>query len=309
MNIDEQHPLKWPEGFGRTLIEDRRDQRQWKKQISVYIKQSSKELELLGAKTAVITWNEGALAERDPGVAIWFSMERAKDTSWQRTLQIDNPQSHARWKWTRLSSGSRSSIIQIRWQAGSGGDVKIYMKLEESWRSAKAWVQGDTGFNLQNCLPCDLYIQPRMNMAALKLTLSHLRALKRLGQSLHRGEHDGARFASRLCRQRQENRMSSQLQLAGNVAVDELDRLRRVNAQLDEALRQTRNEFAQMRMERDAMMQAVSGLRRLLAPLWGELQDLPAATADAPVRESASRWEAAKRRMPGKPAMFIDLIA
>lgn len=102
--------------------------------------------------------------------------------------------------------------------------------------------------------------------------------------------------------------MSNHLQLAGNVAVDELDRLRRVNAQLDEALRQTRNEFSQMRMERDAMMQAVSGLRRLLAPLWGELQDLPAATADAPVRESASRWEAAKRRMPGKPAMFIDLL-
>jgi hypothetical protein len=61
--------------------------------------------------------------------------------------------------------------------------------------------------------------------------------------------------------------MSNHLQLAGNVAVDELDRLRRVNAQLDEALRQTRNEFSQMRMERDAMMQAVSGLRRLLAPL------------------------------------------
>jgi hypothetical protein len=102
--------------------------------------------------------------------------------------------------------------------------------------------------------------------------------------------------------------MSNHLQLAGNVAVDELDRLRRVNAQLDEALRQTRNEFSQMRMERDAMMQAVSGLRRLLAPLWGELQDLPAATADAPVRESASRWEAAKRRLGGKSAMFIDLM-
>lgn len=100
--------------------------------------------------------------------------------------------------------------------------------------------------------------------------------------------------------------MSSQLQLAGNVAVDELDRLRRVNAQLDEALRQTRNEFAQMKMERDAMMQAVSGLRRLLAPLWGELRDMPA--GDAPVGASASRWEAAKRRMTGKPAMFIDLL-
>lgn len=180
MTVDEQHPLKWPEGFGRTLIQDRRDQRQWKKQISVYIKQSSKELELLGAKTAVITWNDGALAERDPGVAIWFSMERAKDTSWQRTLQIDNPnptREEVDKAFKRLSFKHHPDQVA----GGSGGDVKIYMKLEESWRSAKAWVQGDTGFNLQNCLPCDLYIQPRMNMAALKLTLSHLRALKRLG--------------------------------------------------------------------------------------------------------------------------------
>lgn len=104
--------------------------------------------------------------------------------------------------------------------------------------------------------------------------------------------------------------MSSHLQLAGNVAVDELDRLRRVNAQLDEALRQTRNEFSQMKMERDAMMQAVTGLRRLLAPLWGELQDVPA--GDAPVPQgtgaSTSRWEAAKRRLGGKSAMFIDLM-
>jgi hypothetical protein len=92
VQVDERHPLKWPEGFGRTLIDERKDQRAWKKQTSVYIKAAMKELDLLGAKTAVITWNEDPnLAKRDPGVAIWFSMERKQDTSWQRVLQIDNP--------------------------------------------------------------------------------------------------------------------------------------------------------------------------------------------------------------------------
>jgi hypothetical protein len=180
MQSEEQHPLKWPEGFGRTLIAERREQRAWKKQMSIYIKQSTKELELLGAKTAVFTWNEGADAQRDPGVAIWFSMERSKDTSWQRTLQIDNPNPKRKEidkAFKRLSFKHHPDQVS----GGSGGDVKIYMKLEEAWRSAKAWVQGDLGFDLQNCLPCDLYSEPRQNMAALKLTLAHLRALQRLG--------------------------------------------------------------------------------------------------------------------------------
>lgn len=181
MQVDERHPLKWPDGFGRTLIDERKDARAWKKQASVYIGQIKKELELLGAKTVVLSWNTDAeAARRDPGVAIWFSMERKKDTSWQRTLQIDNPnptREEVDSAFKRLSKKHHPDSVA----GGSGGDVKMYMKLEEAWRNAKAWVTGDEGFNLQNCLPCDLYTEPRYNMAALKLTLGHLRALQRLG--------------------------------------------------------------------------------------------------------------------------------
>jgi hypothetical protein len=181
MQVDERHPLKWPEGFGRTLINERKDQRAWKKQTSVYIKAAMKELELLGAKSAAISWNEDPnLAKRDPGVAIWFSMERKQDTSWQRVLQIDNPNpdpSEIDKAFKRLSFKHHPDQVA----GGSGGDVKIYMKLEEAWRNAKAWVTGESEFDLKNCLPCDLYVEVRQNMAALKLTLSHLRALQRLG--------------------------------------------------------------------------------------------------------------------------------
>lgn len=175
-----QSPLKWPDGFGRTLIADRRDMRAWKKQMSVYISQALKELKLLGAEQVTITWNEGPTAERDPGVAVWFSLQRKQDTSWQVALQIDNPNpslDEINRQFKRLSFKHHPDQVA----AGSGGDVKVYMKLEEQWRNAKAWSKGENATTLTNCLPCDLYVEPRQNMAALRLTLSHLRALKRLG--------------------------------------------------------------------------------------------------------------------------------
>src|SRR5271170_640153 len=92
MNLQEQHPLKWPESFGRTLIGERINQKAWKKQLSVYVKAVGHELELLGAKVVLITYNDRALeAERDPGVAVWFARQRPKDTAWQRSLHLDNP--------------------------------------------------------------------------------------------------------------------------------------------------------------------------------------------------------------------------
>lgn len=181
MEFKETTPLRWPEGFGRTLIQERKSQRAWKKQMSVYVKQGMHELSLLGAGLAEISYNtDTELARKDPGVAIWFSVTRTKDTSWQVGLQIDNPnptRQEIDKAFKRLSMKHHPDQVA----GGSGGDVKVYMKLEEHWRNAKAWIQGESVYTLNNCLPCDLYDEPRQNMAALKLVLSHLRALQRLG--------------------------------------------------------------------------------------------------------------------------------
>lgn len=181
MEHKETNPLRWPEGFGRTLIGERKTQKAWKKQMSVYVKSAMHELALLGAGTAEVSYNtDPDLAKRDPGVAIWFSVTRTKDTSWQAVLQIDNPnptRQEIDKAFKRLSFKHHPDQVA----GGSGGDVKQYMKLEEKWRSAKAWIQGESIYTLDNCLPCDMYDEPRQNMAALKLILSHLRALQRLG--------------------------------------------------------------------------------------------------------------------------------
>ena len=57
----------------------------------------------------------------------------------------------------------------------------MWLKFSEWRRIAKAYVRGENAFSLDNCLPCDVFVDARQNMAAIKLTLSHLRGLERLG--------------------------------------------------------------------------------------------------------------------------------
>jgi hypothetical protein len=180
MEYQETSLLKWPDGFGRTLIEDRRDQRAWKKQWSVYAKGVTEELRKFSAGAVTITRNPSADEKYDPGVAVWFSLKRTEDFSWQRGLQIDNPKptiAEIDAAFKRLAAKHHpDSVI-----GGSGGDVKLYMQFDEWRRQARAWVRGDSALDLANCLPCDDFIEARQNLAAIKLILSHLRALERLG--------------------------------------------------------------------------------------------------------------------------------
>src|SRR5689334_18927482 len=91
MEHQEIEQLKWPDGFGGTLLEHRRTNGSWKKQYSVYVKGVVDELRRFGASAVQITRNPKGDERFDPGVAVWFSMKRNEDFSWQRGLQIDNP--------------------------------------------------------------------------------------------------------------------------------------------------------------------------------------------------------------------------
>jgi hypothetical protein len=183
MDIKEQHPLKWPQNFGRTLIDERINQKAWKKQLSVYVKAVAHEAELLGAKIVLITYNDRAEdSQKDPGVAVWYSRQRSKDTSWQRVLRLDNPNPTRE----QIDKAFKSRVMEEKCHpdqvaGGSGGDAKMYIKLDEAWRNAKAYLEGDNPYDLKNCLPMDRYVDVRQNMAGCKLYLEHLRAMYRLG--------------------------------------------------------------------------------------------------------------------------------
>jgi hypothetical protein len=181
LEVKVETPLKWPKNFGRTLIDERITQKAWKKQLSVYVKDVGHQLELLGANIVLITYNEVG-SERDPGVAVWYSRQRSKDTSWQRVLHLDNPNPTRE----EIDKAFKSRVMQEKCHpdqiaGGSGGDAKTYIKLDEAWRNAKAYLDGDNPYDLKNCLPMDRYIDVRQNMAGAKLYLEHLRAMYRLG--------------------------------------------------------------------------------------------------------------------------------
>ena len=63
MEHNEMNPLKWPDGWIRTRIQDRKPQSAWKKPQRVYYDMLLKELERLGATSALLTTNTDP---RDP---------------------------------------------------------------------------------------------------------------------------------------------------------------------------------------------------------------------------------------------------
>jgi hypothetical protein len=84
--VKESTPLKWPDGWARTLPEKQRLQPQWKKPQSFYIDMLEAELKRMGTVTSVLTYNPRH--DRDQGVAVWFSRTKKEDFSWRDTLGI-----------------------------------------------------------------------------------------------------------------------------------------------------------------------------------------------------------------------------
>lgn len=89
---------------------------------------------------------------------------------------------------------------------------------------------------------------------------------------------------------------------------DETPALRREIERLVNELRRTEGELKQAQNEALAARQATGNLRRLLAPLWGEVQALG---DDSPITtnlQGNSKWEAIKARNAGKAAEAIDVL-
>lgn len=117
----------------------------------------------------------------------------------------------------------------------------------------------------------------------------------------------------------------AQFQLEGNAQVDnrdqEIDRLTRVNRQLDEALRQVRLELAQANQDKTAAVNAIRALRRVLdgpynalRAVYGEIEilgmDEPQSSSQVPQPGSGAptRWTALMAKLGGNKAAFIQAI-
>lgn len=174
------YPLKWPEGWSRTLIDNRKTQGSWKKPYSFYQDAVVKELERMGVQSVSISRNDQSKERLDPGVAVWFSIQATSDFSWQAGLQLDNPLpslDEIDSAYRRLAQKHHPDAVAN----GSNGDVQMFHKLGEYRKKARAWVLGGEAQKHDNCIPCDRFADARQNMAAVANALRHFRGLERVG--------------------------------------------------------------------------------------------------------------------------------
>lgn len=175
-----QSPLKWPDGWGRTLIDNRKSQSGWRKPIEYYQDGVLKGLERMGVTTATISYNERAAQRMDPGVAVWYSLAPTDDFSWQGGLGLDNPAPSIKEiddAFRKLAQKHHPDAVMN----GSGGDVQVFHRLTEYRKQARAWVLGTNAPALDNCIPCDRFIDVRQNLAAIRMALAAFRQLERVG--------------------------------------------------------------------------------------------------------------------------------
>jgi hypothetical protein len=172
MEIREEAPLLWPEGWERTRIQDRKPQSAWKKPYSGYRASLLRELELMGAKSVLITKSQ---SERlDPGVSVWFSLKK-EDFSWQDGLGIDSPAPTL----DEIEAAYRTRAM--KYHPDRGGDIEVFKKMGEHRKNARAWVMGTHDARHEYVVPCDKFTEARLNLAALRLAFAAFRSLERVG--------------------------------------------------------------------------------------------------------------------------------
>jgi hypothetical protein len=175
-----ESPLRWPDGWSRTLIDHRHNRSAWKKMFQFYSESVVKELRRIGVSAITISRQGSDKENRDPGVAVWYSLKPASDFSWQIGLQLDNPipsLDEIDSSFRRLAQKHHPDAVNN----GSGGDVAMFHRLSEYRKQARAFVLGQNAPTLDNCIPCDKFTTPAQNMAAINLALKYFRGLERVG--------------------------------------------------------------------------------------------------------------------------------
>lgn len=176
----ETTPLNWPDGWSRTLIEQRKTNAAWKKPYHFYREAVEKELERMGVTGVLISRNDLSKERLDPGVAVWFSLKATTDFSWQAGLQLNNPipsLDEIDSAYRRLAQKHHPDAVAN----GSNGDIQMFHKLSEYRKKARAWVLGGDTEKHDNCIPCDRFTDARQNLAAVASALRHFRGLERVG--------------------------------------------------------------------------------------------------------------------------------
>jgi hypothetical protein len=175
--MKESTPLKWPEGWARTLPEKQRVQPAWKKPQAFYVDALETELKRMGTVASVLTLNPRG--DRDQGVAVWFSRTGKEDFSWRETLGI----TIAYPTLDEVASAYRKLAAKYHPDNLQTGDVSIFHRIKIAQRDAENWVNRREGNKFDYAIGADAFRDARTNIAALANSIRHIRGLERCGTS------------------------------------------------------------------------------------------------------------------------------
>jgi hypothetical protein len=181
------YPLTWPEGWPRTLLRDRRQNRAWKDTLLQSAEKLRKQLAKSKVLSYVITCNIPPSGKNfmdvpeppDTGVAVWFSLELADDYSWQETLHISSPSPTSKEIWDAF----KRVAAKYHPDVPLTGDLNIYMRYDEARKRALNFVERKTGANYQKVLAVDAFEAVKWNMRAVQMSLGYLRGLENCGSA------------------------------------------------------------------------------------------------------------------------------
>ena len=168
--------LRWPDGWERTRIQDRKPRAQWKKTFKEYEEAVTLELILMGAESVLITYNAGTEARMDTGVSVWFSRRKA-DFSWQDILGLDNPAPTL----DEIDKAFRQKAVAVHPDRADGGDPESFRRLNDCRNHARNWVRGVHDHTHDFVIPCDRYNAAGLNLAAIVQAVRAFRSLDRVG--------------------------------------------------------------------------------------------------------------------------------
>lgn len=182
----EAYPLNWPENWPRTRIQDRKPMSSWKRTANQYRDMLADELGRMKSPSAVISSNvplnlRGAMTSGieppDVGVAVYFSLPRKEDFSWQEVLGIHDPGPTEQ----RVQDAFRR--LAALYHPDKGGDLAMFQKAAKARDAALAWINRDSNQKFDYVIACDAFREVRLNMAAIVNTLKAIRQIERCGTS------------------------------------------------------------------------------------------------------------------------------
>ena len=180
LEVEDQIPLKWPDGQDRTLIDRRKSKAAWKKTFLQYKTRLVRQLETLGMASAMVSYNAAPMDRQDPGVVLYFSTPQKEDYSWQAALGITTPMPTEE----QIDSAFRAKAMKHhpdKVAGGSGGDPKLYYQYDAHRTKAKAWIRGTYRQEKEYAIAVDRCTEPRWNLEAIRRILMAVTVMDEYG--------------------------------------------------------------------------------------------------------------------------------